>query len=108
MTSIDPNNWIINKSDTVIHDSSFEVFPSPNNLPAIELTPNPTDGQFMLVAQSPGNHSLKMVDSNGKIVMEKSFGKEIDLDISQLAQGMYVVFVVSEFGTKDSAKIIKK
>ncbi len=106
--AVDSSNWIMNYVDTIIYDSSFENLPNPNNLPALEISPNPSDGIFMIVAQSEGNHTMKVIDSKGKSVLEKTFLKEIDLDISNFAHGMYVILVVSEHGITDRAKIIKK
>lgn len=107
--AIDPYNWIINASDTIIYDPTFEVFPSDNSeIPALELSPNPTEGPLLIVAHSPGTHILKVIDSKGKLVMEKSFLKDLEFDITSLAQGMYVLLVISEYGTKDSIKVIKR
>jgi aminopeptidase N len=106
---IDPYNWVINKSDTIIYDHLFEVPPSDGNvLPSIEVGPNPTDGKIDIVAQSAGSHTLKVIDSRGRMVMEKTFLKDTVLDISALAGGSYIFVISSEYGIIETTRIIKR
>ena len=109
IASIDPYNWIINNSGTLTYDPEFEVIVNDNSqIPALQVSPNPTEGPFLIVANSPGVHYLKIIDSKGKLVSEKVFTKDLEFDITTLAQGMYVLLVTSEFGVKDSIKVIKR
>ncbi len=110
VNEIDPYNWIINKNDTIIKDSNFEVFQDSNSKPSentIIITPNPNEGVFMLVAKSPGKHSFKLMDSRGKLVAKNDFDKDILIDISSQAQGDYLLFVKSEYGSTQTCRIIK-
>jgi aminopeptidase N len=110
VNEIDPNNWIINKNDTIIKDSNFEVFPDSNSKPSensIIITPNPSEGVFMLVAKSPGKHSFKIMDTKGKLVTKNDFDKDILIDITNQAQGEYLLFVKSEYGSTQTCRIIK-
>ncbi len=106
---IDPNNWIVNKNDTIIYEPWFEVFPpnysSEENL--IKISPNPTSGLVNIIAKSPGLHHLILNDSKGKIIYENDFIKDIDLDISKMAAGIYFAFIKSEYGITQCRKIVK-
>lgn len=106
---IDPYNWIINKEDTIIYDHSFEVPPTNGYvIPSVEVGPNPTDGKIEIVAQSPGSHTVKVIDSKGKYLMVKAFLKDTVIDVSSLAQGTYIFVITSEFGVTETTRIIKR
>ncbi len=106
---IDPNNWIINKFDTIIHDPWLEVYPSTysyeENL--LVITPNPTSGLINIIAKSPGLHHIILNDSKGKTIYENDFIKDINIDISKIANGIYFAYIKSEYGITQFRKIIK-
>lgn len=109
VAAIDPYNWVINSSDTIIHDPNFIASPSSSfTIPDVEISPNPSDGAFFIVARTQGKHIMKVIDSSGKLVFEKSFDSETTFDLSNYAKGMYLVLVESEYGEKSTSKVIKK
>jgi hypothetical protein len=107
---IDPNNWIVNKNDSIIYDPLLEVFLSTysydENL--IKITPNPSNGLFNLIAKSPGKHHIQINDSKGKMIYENDFIKDIDVDISNMSAGIYFLFIKSEYGITQTRKIVKE
>ena len=107
--AIDPYNWIINDSDTIIHDPNF-IAPTPigSTIPDVEISPNPTDGPLLIVVRTPGKHTLKLIDSSGKQIIEKSFDTEIELDINTYAKGMYLLLIRSEYGKDKTARVIRR
>ncbi len=107
--AIDPYDWIVNKSDTIIHDPNFTATPaSGTTIPDVEISPNPTDGPLLIVVRTPGKHTLKVNDSAGKIIIEKEFEVETTVDLNQKAQGLYLLQIQSEYGKKNTAKIIRR
>lgn len=107
--AIDPYNWIINNSDTIIYDPNFIASPSSSfTIPDVEISPNPSDANFLVVARTEGAHTLKVMDTAGKLVIEKSFGTETSIDLSNSAKGMYLILIESEYGKKSTTKVIKK
>ena len=60
-----------------------------------------------IIAKSPGLHHLILNDSKGKIIYENDFIKDIDLDISKMAAGIYFAFIKSEYGITQFRKIVK-
>jgi hypothetical protein len=106
---IDPNDWIINKTDTIIYDPWLEVFPEnktyKENL--IKITPNPSTDKFNIIAKSAGKHAIQINDSKGKKIYENEFIKDIDVDLSSFTAGIYFVCIQSEYGISQVEKIIK-
>ena len=107
---VDPYNWIINKMDSIFHDSYFEVSPKLEDHiyeDELKISPNPTKGEFMMIAKSPGKHSFKIIDSKGKLIKDGEFEKDIILDIYTYSQGVYLIQVKSEFGDIQTRRIVK-
>ena len=70
----------------------------PNN---ISLFPNPTSGQINLTTNDQNEIiNLKIINSTGQVILEKSklFSKQIILDISTEADGIYFLEVTMADG----------
>ena len=101
----DPNYWIISANNTIVSginqltiDNSISVFPNPS---ADQLSIQNGNG-------FTGNAKAKIVDANGKLVLEKNFifstsTNQNIIDISMLTSGLYFVTIETEkksFSTK--------
>jgi hypothetical protein len=78
--------------------------------PALKLYPNPaSDTLGISLGQELTNATVTITDMTGKVVLKKSniSDSQIDLDISSIANGNYIVKVVAD-GKSSSAKFIKK
>ncbi len=74
----------------------------------IEIYPNPaTDNLFVNLSKVNGSKSMKMMDMFGKVVFESSNQSSVNVDMSNLNKGMYIVQIQSESG-KLSRTVIKQ
>jgi hypothetical protein len=97
----DPNYWIISANNTIVSginqltiDNSISVFPNPS---ADQLSIQNGNG-------FTGNAKAKIVDANGKLVLEKNFifstsTNQNIIDISMLTSGLYFITIKTEDGT---------
>ena len=107
---IDPNDWIINKNDTIIYDPWLEVFPDSysQNENSVKITPNPNNGNFNIISKSAGLHHIEINDCKGKLIYENDFIKDIDIDLSSFSSGIYFSLIKSEYGINQYCKIVKQ
>ena len=77
------------------------------------LYPNPTvDGRFSVVMQfdKKTNVNIRIISPNGTLIKEQSFSQienYIHDEVLQVASGMYLVMVSSDFGSKTFKVIVK-
>lgn len=60
------------------------------------VSPNPAEDSITITIKTAGNHHLRLIDSLGKSVLEKSFDPAettIKLDVSKLQRGIYLIKV---------------
>ena len=83
-----------------------------SNTVGVEIYPNPTDGTFNLDLHADGNKlvSLRIISATGKLVFQKENVKfnsqtKLAVDLSNEANGVYSVFIISD-GTVTNKKII--
>ncbi|MCR9171238.1 MAG: T9SS type A sorting domain-containing protein [bacterium] len=69
-----------------------------NNLISFEILPNPTNGTFQIVSQSPIDH-VSLMDMSGRVIKEFEAGSSYS--IQELPSGMYMVRVQAEGLIKD-------
>lgn len=62
-----------------------------NNYQSLQLFPNPTNGLFTVNLPNSGNYTLVIQDLTGKEVLKKLILSGEQINISQLASGMYMV-----------------
>lgn len=74
----------------------------------IRVYPNPNSGSFMIETSNVIEKTIEVMDVTGRVVIsEKSDSNRILMNISNLANGMYQVRIVSEKGV-DMIKVIKQ
>jgi hypothetical protein len=74
----------------------------------ISIYPNPTKGQVMIATHSNIEKTVSIIDARGRIIFtEKSKNKDMSCDISEYANGIYVVKISSAIGNKEF-KIVKE
>lgn len=101
----DPNKWILSKSNIV------EVIDE--NLPEVNIFPNPTKDILSFYSPKTQILNIKIIDFSGKKVIENNF--ELDgaksnfqiIDLSKLIEGIYISKVKTENGVI-SIKFLKK
>jgi hypothetical protein len=112
IVSFDPNNWVINKVGTKIKDVNFNEILGLNDLTAnqeLHIFPNPTDGTISISGNFEGDAKLKIVASNGAVVLNKSVHSNTVIDLVNIESGVYFVeVIVSSTGEVKRTKLIRK
>lgn len=77
--------------------------------PHLEATiyPNPTQGRFTVVLEDVEPADYRVYDLNGRLQRSGSFESRTDIDLSDLANGVYILHVVQD-QQSSYAKIIKQ
>ncbi len=96
---IDPNNFIVNQ----VEEFTNHLDTLTEN---ILIYPNPTLDFITIELKNPFNAKAKLVDMDGKIISEKSFSSEIQLDLKNQSSGNYLLIIESN-GTTLTHKITK-
>lgn len=96
---IDPNNDIVNR----VEQFTNNIDTLPEN---ILIFPNPTQDYISIELKNSVDAVAKILDMNGKIITEKSFSKEIQLDLKNQSNGNYLLIIESD-GTTLKHKITK-
>lgn len=104
--SCDPNNWIINKAIGPSRDATMGITPPPPidetgidenalfNL--ITVGPNPTKGNLRVNNAGGVSGTVKLFNLEGKLISEKTLGKETPLDLGASASGIYFIKIYDE------------
>jgi hypothetical protein len=112
IVSFDPNNWVINKVGTKIKDVNFNEILGLNDLTVnqeLHIFPNPTDGTISISGNFEGDAKLKIVASNGAVVLNKSVHSNTVIDLVNIESGVYFVeVIVSSTGEVKRTKLIRK
>lgn len=99
VVEIDPNNDIVNR----VEQFTNNIDTLPEN---ILIFPNPTQDYISIELKNSVDAVAKILDMNGKIITEKSFSKEIQLDLKNQSNGNYLLIIESD-GTILKHKITK-
>jgi len=99
VVEIDPNNNIVNR----VEQFTNQIDTLPEN---ILIYPNPTQDYISVELKNSADALAKILDMNGKIIIEKSFSKEIQLDLKNQSNGNYLLIIESD-GTTLKHKITK-
>lgn len=106
---IDPNNWIINKTNGIVKDPSFTVSIAENELESlVSLYPNPTLGFLSIDMKNLGNYEVSVLDTKGKIIETKTFDQKTTVDLTKQAQGTYVISIKNLKTNERISKLIKR
>lgn len=93
--SVDPNNWVINKTIGPVND--VNLLPSGINEATIDtkwlVTPNPSNGVFEIRSNNTSVKQFDVVDMTGKIILKGNFNSDARIDITDKANGVYVLKV---------------
>ncbi|MFK7922857.1 MAG: T9SS type A sorting domain-containing protein [Bacteroidia bacterium] len=77
----------------------------------IRLSPNPTHDLCQLTWPYEGSVQLRLLNPKGQVIMQKrieNIEQTSQLDLRTLAQGIYIVEVMSSSGERQTAKILKR
>jgi hypothetical protein len=82
---------------------------APTRIPAIQVFPNPNNGQFKVRWEATGDVVLEVRDLAGRLVQVQSHTnlQSTTLDISQQPKGVYLLEVKTESGVARSKVILK-
>jgi aminopeptidase N len=97
--SIDPANWIINRTGSIAFDSSFidlgEAVPDPFEY-GYSVRPNPAHYGIQVRSNSSGRTQISLIDVQGKILLQDSFYEEMEIDLMPFNAGVYIVKMMDE------------
>jgi aminopeptidase N len=92
--SIDPNNWIVNKTGTVVSDESDIINPF-----AFTIFPNPAKEMLTISFENQLNNTVQNISifrSDGSIVEQhESIGNDFSLNVSDYSPGIYFIKATS-------------
>ena len=106
LSAIDPNNWIINKTGTIVQDPTFSA--STELVDEDELWkvyPNPSADEIT-ISWAAGECTLQIMDAFGKTVQIIDQPSTSPIKVSGLKSGMYIVEIISEKGTRKQRRIL--
>jgi aminopeptidase N len=104
--SIDPNNWILNNTGTIVRDQSLPV--NELNVETLSVYPNPTSSDWN-VSNIPAACDLNLKDVSGRILWHTTSGnnKNIKINSRLFPIGLYLL-QISEKGNKSKTlKLVK-
>jgi len=97
--TIDPNNWILNKTGTITHDPTLNI-PELTNADIIKIYPNPSGDNWQLILKTTGV-PLTLTDVNGRMVWHgKSELNVTTIPGKHLAAGNYFLKLETATGSK--------
>ena len=74
--------------------------------------PNPTTGRFDLVFDYEGPGMFKVIDTWGRILVERTIeiraDRRVDIDLSDHPPGLYLISVHSDHHGKKSGMVVKQ
>lgn len=110
LSIIDPNNWIINKVDTIIRDVALNLtgINENNNLNEITLYPNPSSDYFGFTGKDFSNYELTIIDPKGQHLISKTISSTDKIDVKNFSSGIYLIQLSSKSGDEIIRKIFKK
>lgn len=73
----------------------------------ITLSPNITANVFHITGMTRGENKIYLYGNDGKLIRTQVVFNNINIDISDLAAGIYVAVIFNENGTRVSKKLIK-
>ena len=95
MNSIDPENWVINKVGTLVHDTAFVAGINESSLSKLYIYPNPSNG-IISITGVMGNFSVVITDNSGKEL--KVIQSNGQVDLTGFSAGHYFVRVLDAGG----------
>lgn len=110
ITSIDPNNWIINRTGSIQHDTNLNLLGLEEAVSemAAKIYPNPTEGAVTIELPEAGNYTLKVFDTKGRFMFEKQFNQHTSVDLGEFSNGLYMIQIESANGSQKIRRILRK
>ena len=109
LTLIDPNNWVINKIGTKVHDVNFFLGLDESSDATVSIHPNPFDA--VVTVEIPSSlvvDKLLIYDASGRKVGSKAISGSATIDVSQLpANETYLFVLTHQDRVVHTAKLVK-
>jgi aminopeptidase N len=104
--SIDPNQYIISKNNTVVKQASATA------AARISVNPNPVTNTANIVLENfNGKGLLQLFNNNGNVVWSKQINfqqtSQVQMPVSSLITGTYTLLATDEKGNKRTVTIVK-
>lgn len=109
ITAIDPNNWICNKSNGIVKDSTLHSsagLTSTLSKPRVNIYPNPSDGPLTVDMNTSEKYDLLLMDSKGSRVISSHFTGSATLDLKNLVKGTYILQIISQTSGEKITRLI--
>lgn len=106
---VDPNNWVINKKIGPIQDVNLLPTGISENeiIKEMSVSPNPSNGIFNF--NSVEGNTYSVTDISGKIILKGNCAQQNTIDISDKANGIYILDIKnSQSKLINSKKLVKK
>jgi aminopeptidase N len=106
LSTIDPNNWIINKVGTIVQDPTFTAsIESVDKNETWKVYPNPSLDEIT-IAWNDGECTFRIMDSRGKTIQTIDHPSASPVIISGLKSGMYIIEIISSNGERTQRRIL--
>lgn len=108
ITSIDPLNFVINKAGAITLNNNLSIKAIEKEDVSTILYPNPTEGKLMVHFPEGGKRAVRIIDSNGKLVLSQNVASDDVLDLSSFKTGQYLVEVTDSNKKSITRSVIKR
>ena len=88
--TIDYNAPVCNSTEEILALCTVSTT-TPDDLPQITISPNPTNGTFTLQGIPQGTYQIH--DTTGRIIQSGNMQNDLSIDISQEARGVYFISI---------------
>jgi aminopeptidase N len=105
----DPNNWVINKVIGPAQDATLtDLGCEPLLTTEAAISPNPSEGIYNLKLNGNSACNYTITDLSGKLVAEGNCVGDVTIDISDQANGIYILKLKKGNRVLETRKLIKK
>ncbi|MCW3101794.1 MAG: hypothetical protein JWO09_234 [Bacteroidetes bacterium] len=114
----DPSSGVFNltsfpaNNDLYIHKMSQAITGIPESINFRDITafPNPTTGTFNISISLPGKYAtMEIYNTSGNLIQRQEItGTHATIDLATEANGLYLIKIISDNNTIQSAKIVKQ
>lgn len=92
---VDPNNWLLHKTDTVFENLDLLLLNTPDvDSEDVWLFPNPAQDEITLYNLVPSETTAEIFDASGNVIQTVYFSKKITIPVNSLSKGMYFIRLV--------------
>ncbi len=102
---------VVDSSD-VVEGASFQTAPTVSGIAQLSLNsfnvyPIPAAYSLTVVAENNLSTELRLIDINGKLVMDKNFANTTSINLSEIAKGIYYLSLLNEEGMLTKKVIVE-